>query len=57
MAVKFTKNIAAKVKEQKEQQRQLELSSFYKQRVNSAEQVKVINFFMEVGKNHEKYKV
>ena len=57
LSIKFTTKLVERSKEQQEQQRQLELSSFYRQRANSAEQVKVLNFFMEVSKDLPKYRV
>ena len=35
----------------------MELSSFYRQRPNSADQVKILNFFLEVSKDLPKYRV
>ena len=35
----------------------MELSSFYRQRANSADQVKILNFFLEVSKDLPKYRV
>ena len=35
----------------------MELSNFYKQRATSAEQVKVLNFFLEVSRDIDRYRV